>query len=79
VTVTTPSDVGAVSGASIGRNRHTARATNPVPVMRRCLTCKKELSAAAERYCDDACLLKFGRSTRAPGRRAARRRRKRGR
>jgi hypothetical protein len=77
--MTTPSGAGAISGSSIGRNRHTARASNPTVATRRCLTCKKELSGAAERYCDDACLLKFGRSIRAPGRRAAHRRRKRGR
>jgi len=75
--MTTPLGVGTVSGASIGRNRHTARASSPAVATRRCLTCKKELPAAAERYCGDACLLKFGRSKRAPGRRAARRRRKR--
>jgi hypothetical protein len=50
-----------------------------MPITPRCLTCKVELGAGAERgYCSDACFLKWGRSKRQPGRTAARRRRRRG-
>jgi hypothetical protein len=73
-----PASDGVVPGASIGRNRHTARAENPGLVPRRCLTCKNELPAGVERYCDEACLRKEGCSKRSPGRTAARRRRRRG-
>ena len=44
----------------------------------RCLTCKAELPAGIENYCNEACQLKAGRTKRAPGRTAARRRRRRG-
>jgi hypothetical protein len=48
-------------------------------VVRRCLTCKAELASGPRDYCNDTCFLKAGRSRRAPGRTAARRRRRRGR
>jgi hypothetical protein len=49
-------------------------------MMRRCLTCKMELVAGGIRdYCNDACFLRAGRSKHAPGRTAARRRRRRAR
>jgi len=46
---------------------------------RRCLTCKAELGAGPRDYCNDKCFLQAGLSRRAPGRTAARRRRRRGR
>jgi predicted nucleic acid-binding Zn ribbon protein len=49
-----------------------------MPVIQRCLTCKTALPAGLEGYCSEACRLKVGRSKRAPGRVAARRRRRRG-
>ncbi len=67
-----------VPGAMIGRSRHTARGADPVLVPHRCLTCKATLPAGVERYCNEACFLKMGRSKRSPGRTAARRRRRRG-
>jgi hypothetical protein len=67
-----------VAGESIGRNRHTTHAASRVPVTRRCLTCKRELAPGVERYCNDACLAKNGRTKRSPGRTAAHRRRRRG-
>ena len=42
----------------------------------RCLTCKAELPEGTQNYCNEACQLKVGRSRRAPGRTAARRRRR---
>jgi hypothetical protein len=48
-------------------------------VIARCLTCKTALPAGIDRYCDEACRRKVGRAKRAPGRVAARRRRRRGR
>jgi hypothetical protein len=44
----------------------------------RCLTCKLKLRAGVEDYCDAACRLKATRTRFAPGRTAARRRRRRG-
>ena len=67
-----------VPGTSIGRSRHNARGSTPVLAPRRCLTCKMELSAAVEGYCNDTCRSKQGRSKRTPGRTAAFRRRRRG-
>jgi hypothetical protein len=49
-----------------------------VPLIARCLTCKLALPAGVEGYCNEACRAKAGRSKRAPGRTAARRRRRRG-
>jgi hypothetical protein len=76
--VTAGAPAGMVSGASIGRSRHSARAKDVVLPLQRCLTCKMELGPGVERYCNDACRLKQGRSKRAPGRTASRRRRRRG-
>jgi hypothetical protein len=67
-----------IPGAAIGRNRHAAPGRTPVHELRRCLTCKLELSPELEHYCSDACRLKHGVSKRTPGRTAARRRRRRG-
>jgi hypothetical protein len=50
----------------------------PVLVIARCLTCKTALPEGTERYCNEACRLKVGRTKRAPGQVAARRRRRRG-
>jgi hypothetical protein len=50
-----------------------------MPTTPRCLSCKAILPAGVEGYCSEACFLKVGRSKRAPGRTAARRRRRRGR
>jgi len=44
----------------------------------RCLTCKLALPAGGLAYCDEACRMKSCRTKRAPGRVAARRRRRRG-
>ena len=49
-----------------------------MPVIARCLTCKTALPASIEGYCDEACRLKATRTHYAPGRTAARRRRRRG-
>jgi hypothetical protein len=78
VTAVVPSGVSIGAGTSIGRSRHGARVSDPGLGPRRCLTCTMTLSAGVERYCNDACRLKQGRSKRAPGRTAARRRRRRG-
>ena len=48
------------------------------PVIERCLTCKTALPSGVEGYCDETCRSKTGRSKYAPGRTAARRRRRRG-
>ena len=47
-------------------------------MIERCLTCKTALPAGVVGYCGEACRAKVGRSTFAPGRVAARRRRRRG-
>lgn len=47
-------------------------------VIARCLTCKLALPAGVTDYCDAACRAKSWRTKRAPGRTAARRRRRRG-
>jgi hypothetical protein len=47
-------------------------------VTRRCLTCKNELAPGVQDYCSQACFLMVGRAKHAPGRTAARRRRRRG-
>jgi len=44
----------------------------------RCLSCKLVLPDGLTRYCDDSCREKGDRTKRAPGRVAARRRRRRG-
>ena len=44
----------------------------------RCLSCKLTLPDGVARYCDQMCLEKSDRTKRAPGRVAARRRRRRG-
>lgn len=61
----------------VGRLSGNAKA-NSVLVVRRCLTCKSELPAGVEGYCNEACFMKVGRAKRSPGRTAARRRRRRG-
>jgi hypothetical protein len=71
-------DAPSVSGVTIGRSRHAAGRASRMLVPRRCLTCKIELPAGVEGYCNDACLRKQGCSRRSPGRTAARRRRRRG-
>ena len=48
------------------------------PTIARCLTCKLALPAGVTDYCDEACRLKASRTKYAPGRVAARRRRRRG-
>ena len=50
----------------------------PVLELRRCFTCKLELSAGVDDYCNDVCRLKRGLSKRTPGCTVARRRRRRG-
>ena len=67
-----------VPGTIIGRSRHAAGGVDAALTPQRCLTCKATLPAGVERYCNDACFLKMGRSKRSPGRTAARRRRRRG-
>jgi hypothetical protein len=47
-------------------------------VIARCLMCKNVLLEGTDGYCNEACRLKVGRTKRAPGRVAARRRRRRG-
>src|SRR5215510_7202218 len=54
------------------------RKADCVPITPRCLTCKAELPAGVTGYCNEVCFLKAGRTKRSPGRRAARRRRRRG-
>ena len=49
-----------------------------ISVIARCLTCKTTLPEGIDAYCNEACRLKVGRTIRAPGRVAARRRRRRG-
>jgi hypothetical protein len=48
------------------------------PAIARCLTCKLALAPGVLDYCDAACRAKSWRTKRAPGRVAARRRRRRG-
>jgi hypothetical protein len=56
----------------------TSGAAGPVLGPARCLTCKMKLAPGVERYCNDVCERKNGRSIRSPGRTVARLRRRRG-
>jgi len=46
--------------------------------LERCFACKLVLPDGVTRYCDESCRVKADRTKRAPGRVAARRRRRRG-